>query len=685
MSFAEWIFLIGALAAAGPVIAHLLAKPRYRRQPFTMLRFLQSGQVESQSRRRLRDLLMLILRCTIIILIAVLFARPALHISPKVRATGRIYYLCLDNSLSMAYSDESGSYLGRLKDSAVDYIRAADAEAAFNIFAAASGNWTHGLSKEQALAAVTELKIAPGSAKLSSFLSGVNHSSRTGRQDTAVCVLVVSDFTSSMLRQFAEILEPTVVQNTDYEVIASDMPLNNAAVIDAQAVGIVDGELTLNVTVANCGFIEQNRRLTAQAGAIKSRPVDVNLRANQRSVYQLRIDARQARQGQSFLPVELSLSGTDGLREDDTFYLAVSIPAQRNINVLFAEKGPDETFLLGTAVDTLSYMNSHDTFRTKRILAGRAVSEHLNWADVVICSGIADSLGGIARDMRSFVQAGGKVIFFVTNEPESKAAALLWREGILAALPGRFIEEPTYIEARPCYSEDPGVDVDAGKALSNYKIERVPLKGYAECSGHPKSTCLWRFKNGEGFIYLRRLGNGVSILVNTSIDDSLGGLTKSSASVAFCRYLLGPNNQIGNYSFACDDQVVLPLGDMRTALGGQKHVWVRTCDGKKMRAPLAGPSLLVPEPGGIGWVKTLGSDAMYAGINPPRDETDMTGPAAEEIANAMNRVFSPHTAERTALAQASGIKKNKPIWRLCAWVIIVLLLAEPAVANRLKR
>ncbi|MHC4325576.1 MAG: BatA domain-containing protein, partial [Planctomycetota bacterium] len=70
MSFTEWIFLLGGLAVVGPVIAHLLAKPRYRRLPFTMLRFLRSGQVESQSRRKLRDLLILLLRCAIIILIA---------------------------------------------------------------------------------------------------------------------------------------------------------------------------------------------------------------------------------------------------------------------------------------------------------------------------------------------------------------------------------------------------------------------------------------------------------------------------------------------------------------------------------------------------------------------------------------------------------------------------------------
>ena len=72
MSFVNWIFLFGGLAVAGPVIAHLLARPRFRRLPFTMLRFLHTGQFESQSRRKLRDLLILLLRCAIIVLIAML-------------------------------------------------------------------------------------------------------------------------------------------------------------------------------------------------------------------------------------------------------------------------------------------------------------------------------------------------------------------------------------------------------------------------------------------------------------------------------------------------------------------------------------------------------------------------------------------------------------------------------------
>ncbi|MHC4167616.1 MAG: BatA domain-containing protein [Planctomycetota bacterium] len=128
MSFVNWIFLFGSVAVAGPVIAHLLARPRFRRLPFTMLRFLRTGQVESQSRRKLRDLLILLLRCAIIVLIAMLFARPLLHTSPDPEEDGSVFFLGLDNSMSMAYSDGEGSYFDKMVGEAVDCGRATSAK-----------------------------------------------------------------------------------------------------------------------------------------------------------------------------------------------------------------------------------------------------------------------------------------------------------------------------------------------------------------------------------------------------------------------------------------------------------------------------------------------------------------------------------------------------------------------------
>ncbi len=405
--------------------------------------------------------------------------------------------------------------------------------------------------------------------------------------------------------------------------------------------------------------------------------------------------------------MELSLSAGDGLKEDDTFYLAVSIPGHKNVNVLMAGNDADEMFLLKTAMDTLSRMSSYDALKVRQVLIDDLALSDLNWADVVVCSAIADRLGYFASNLEGFVKAGGRFVCFVTETVAPEPAKQLWRRNVLPALPGKCIYERTYMQPKPRDSRAFGVDNIAARSLLNYRVDKILLKGYLECKQHPDSKCLWQFQNGFGFVYLKRLGIGTSILVNTSVDDSLGLLTKSNASVAFCKYLLGENNQIGEYCFARTEQVMVPLSERGASLRlrsgqakevGQKQFWVQTCDGKKRRAAAADSFLLVPDPAGIGWVKTLGKPAMFAGINLPQGETDMTKPVAAELANIMNRVFPTGMEGTVSAADPAALgsdqnppladlsnRKLTPLWKIFAWTIILLLLIEPVVANRLKR
>jgi len=685
VSFAGWIFLFGTLAVVGPLVAHMLAKPRYRRIPFTMLRFLRTGQTESQSRRKLRDIVILLLRCAIIVLIAMLFARPILHTKRGPEESRSVYYLGLDNSMSMAYSDGAGSYFGKMVDSAVEYIRSADDDGIFNVCTLGSGDWASGLSKERALAEVKRMKIRPMSTNVSEFFSALRATRNKERSSDISSVFVVSDFTPKTLKQFIAVEKPAAVDNTDYKLVGSRKPINNAAIVDAGVNSFADGKLTINATVVNYGQVELNRRLTARSGAGKSTSMDINLFANQRKTYKVQIDTDAGGQEQLFLPVQLSLSTGDGLKEDDTFYLGVSLPQRKSVNVLLADKGRGEMFLLRTAMDTLSRVNSYETLNVKQVLMDELIFSDLDWADVIVWSTITERAGEIAGDLKKFVKGGGRIVFFVAEEPSSRAAKQLWEEGVVAARPGRCFRERAYIEPRPCSSVLPGMDNAAAKSLANYRIDKIVLTGYLECEQHPESSCLWRLQNGFGFVYFKGLGNGTSVLVNTSADDSLGSLTKSNASVAFCRYLLGQTNQIGEYCFACDERVILPAHDIGVSSGGRKQFWVETCDGRKRQAGLAESFLLVPNPGGIGWVKTLSKPVRYAGVNLPEGETDMAKPAAEEVAKVMNRIFSPDGRQDTAVAEILGEKKRRPIWKMFAWIIILLLLVEPAVANRLKR
>ncbi len=685
MSFVNWIFLLGGFAVVGPVIAHMLAKPRYRRVLFTMLRFLHAGQTESQSRRKLRDLLILLLRCAIIVLIAMLFARPILHTRRGPEEGRSVYYLGLDNSMSMAYSDGSGSYFGKLVDSAVDYIRSADDESMFNICTLGSGDWASDLSKEQALAEVKGLRIGAVSTNISEFFSALKAARGREHSGDIASVFVVSDFTPNTLKQLIGVEETAAVENVDYKLITSSKPINNAAIVDAGVNSIADGKLTMNVTVVNYGQIEQNRRLTAKTGTSKSTSIDTNLSANQGRTYQIQIDTGFGGEEHLFLPVELSLSAGDGLKEDDTFYVGVSLPARKSTNVLLVDKGGGEVFLLRTALNALSRANSYETLNLKQVLTNDLTLSDLKWADVIVCSAIAEYLGETAGGLKDFVREGGRVVFFVTEEPSSEAAKRLWDEGVLAAIPRRFFRERAYLEPRPCNEQSLGIDNVAAKVLTNYRVDRIVLTGYFDCEQHPGSSCLWRLQNGFGFVYLKRLDSGSSVFVNTSVDDSLGALTKSNASVAFCRYLLGQTSQIGEYCFGCDERVMLPAYDMKAASDGRKQFWVETCDGRKRRAALAESLLVVSDSDGIGWVKTLSKPIRYAGVNLPKGETDMTKPVVDEVAKIMHRMFTPDRRQDTAAAELLPEKKQRPVWKMFAWIIILLLLIEPAVANRLRR
>ena len=174
-------------------------------------------------------------------------------------------------------------------------------------------------------------------------------------------------------------------------------------------------------------------------------------------------------------------------------------------------------------------------------------------------------------------------------------------------------------------------------------------------------------------------------MVNTSADDSLGGLTKSGASIAFCRYLLGQSRQISEHSFSVDERAMIPASDMEMEFSDEKDFWVETCQGKKRRAAVAESFLLIGDPGGIGWVKTLGKPVRYAGINLSAGETDMTSASPGQVDMYVSKALVTGLGGEVAEASLAGQKGYKPIWKMFGWIIIMLLLIEPIVTNRLKR
>ncbi len=104
MNFLTPLFLLGALAVAGPILYHLVRRATRERVPFSSLLFLEPSPPRVSQRHRVEHLLLLLLRCLALLVLALGFARPFLPESPAVDPTAnppRRIVVLLDRSASM--------------------------------------------------------------------------------------------------------------------------------------------------------------------------------------------------------------------------------------------------------------------------------------------------------------------------------------------------------------------------------------------------------------------------------------------------------------------------------------------------------------------------------------------------------------------------------------------------------
>jgi hypothetical protein len=104
MSFLAPLFLIGAAAIALPIIFHLIRRSSRERVVFSSLMFLTSSPPQISKRSRLEHILLLLMRCIVLALLALAFARPFIRgpaaLPPNSSAIHRTAVL-IDTSASM--------------------------------------------------------------------------------------------------------------------------------------------------------------------------------------------------------------------------------------------------------------------------------------------------------------------------------------------------------------------------------------------------------------------------------------------------------------------------------------------------------------------------------------------------------------------------------------------------------
>jgi hypothetical protein len=124
MTFLNPVILFGLLAVSLPILIHLLSKPRLRRVHWAADKFLLDSIQKNRRRVLVEDLLLLILRCLLVALLVVMFARPAFLTEGGAHLGGLAApaVILLDNSGSMGQSDGTRTRFEQAKAEADDLL-----------------------------------------------------------------------------------------------------------------------------------------------------------------------------------------------------------------------------------------------------------------------------------------------------------------------------------------------------------------------------------------------------------------------------------------------------------------------------------------------------------------------------------------------------------------------------------
>ena len=199
MNFLFPSFLYALSAVSIPIIIHLFNFRRYKKLYFSNVRFLKEVVQESHSKSKLRQLLVLICRCLIIVFLVLAFAQPFVPLKQGITASGsKAVSIFIDNSFSMMGLNQNGTLLDDAKNKAEQIAKslypADKVQLVSEDFSDMQERW---LNKDEFIEQLKGLKVSPASRMLGEIMArqkdNLDHSGCPVKE-----AFVISDFQKSV-------------------------------------------------------------------------------------------------------------------------------------------------------------------------------------------------------------------------------------------------------------------------------------------------------------------------------------------------------------------------------------------------------------------------------------------------------------------------------------------------------
>ena len=492
MQFLFPAFLAALAVLAVPIIVHLFYFRRFKRIYFTNVRFLKEVKEETSNRQKLRNLLVLLMRCLAIIAMVLAFAQPFIPLSSGVKKGERAVSVFVDNSFSMNALSKEAPLLELAKQRARDIISAYDVADRFQVLTNDfEGRDQRLVSKEDALNRIEEIRTGPSSRDLSKVLIRQQQCLNTGKQENKIA-FVVSDFQTN-IADVTNFKDSLIQVNLVPMRAVQERNVSVDSVWFESPVQVLNQPANLLVKISNRSdeAAEEVRLSLRHDGQVKP-------------VGSLSIPARSTRLDTVSFNIlhagwhEAKLSLTDyPVQFDDDYF--VSFYVAERINVL-SINGVQENKYLNNAFLGVKYFQL-----TNADVRALDYSKFSNY-QLIILNEPAIISSGLANELKTFVQNGGNVLVFPSPTADLNSYST-FMQGFNAGNLGGF--EPVARQASQINTEEFVFhDVFLNKSANlrlpatqgNFKL--APARGEQILTYRDGSAMLTKYPQGEGALYV---------------------------------------------------------------------------------------------------------------------------------------------------------------------------------------
>ncbi|HKV38803.1 MAG TPA: BatA domain-containing protein [Blastocatellia bacterium] len=679
MSFLHPFFLFGALAAGVPILVHLVRRTRANRIKFPSLMFLKGIEQKTVRRRKLRNLVLLLLRCAALLLLALAFSRPYFagrnaRASTEKRAT----VVLLDVSYSMGYA----GVFDRAKVAARDIVSKAHSGTPIAVAAFSSGSEVISPLKPdpaRALTAIGAIKPGLGTTDYPQAIQAANALVKDGAnvEGAEADVYMISDFQAAGWNRNG----PTIKLLPGLHLIpvdVSDRAARNLAVTNVKADPVIYSQKYTDkvvASIANFGSSAAGNQNAATATV----ELKINELAAERVQVKIEAGATQNLEFSGFNVPEGSNRATleidnDGLPVDNMRYFTIQREAQTKVlSIETASRGRGDSFFIHEALAAGS--NSPYALTVKTV--GGVNPDELSQYRVIILNDVEAISDGLAAAIRTFAERGGGVLLAAGKHTDPGE----FNQKLGSISPAKLGDT---VQARGGFATMSQVRMDHPVfSLFNQSGRLAPVRVYAYHSSAAKqqSSVIAGLDDGSPLIVDGSAGSGKVLLLDTSLDSTWTDLPVTPIFLPLVRQILDYLSGRASTAPITAGQVFDVPADATGTIPQ-----VNAPDGGRVDRMVKANGQWPVLADQVGFYALRYHDhTSYLAVNVDTKESDLTALNIEELVASLSAssAGAPATASAQHLTR-DEIEAKQRTWLPLLVLALVMFVAEALLARRIK-